>query len=67
MTGQERETEMQKIMVGDVVQVVGGYGIVQQIIGKNLKIRLSGQYGDGEWYALDQIVCHAALSRNKGN
>ena len=57
----------QKILVGDVVQVVGGYGIVQQIVGKNLKIRLSGRYGDGEWYTLDQIVCHAALSRNKGN
>jgi hypothetical protein len=64
---QEREKEMQKIMVGDVVQVVDGYGIVQQIIGKNLKIRLSGRYGDGEWYTLDQIVCHAALSRKKGN
>jgi hypothetical protein len=64
---QEREKEMQKIMVGDVVQVVDGYGIVQQIIGKNLKIRLSGRYGEGEWYTLDQIVCHAALSRRKSN
>jgi hypothetical protein len=58
---------MQKIKVGDVVQVVNGYGIVQQIIGKNLKIRLSGRYDDGEWYTFDQIVSHAALSRNKGN
>ena len=57
---------MQKIMVGDVVQVVNGYGIVQQIIGKNLKIRLSGRYGDGEWYTLDQIVSHAALYSKKG-
>lgn len=56
-----------KINVGDVVQVVSGYGIVQQIIGKNLRIRLSGQYGYGEWYTFDQIVSHAALSRNKGN
>lgn len=53
---------MQKIMVGDVVQVVDGYGNVQQIIGKNIKILLSGRYGDGEWYTLDQIVSHAALS-----
>ena len=67
MIGQERENEMQKIMVGDVVQVVDGYGIVQQIVGKNLKIRLSGRYGDGEWYTFDQIVSHAALSRIKGN
>ena len=57
---------MQKIMVGDVVQVVNEYGIVQQIIGKNLKIRLSGRYGDGEWYTLDQIVSHAALYPKKG-
>jgi hypothetical protein len=54
---------MQKIMVGDVVQVVDGYGTVQQIIGKNIKILLSGRYGDGEWYTLAQIVSHAALSR----
>lgn len=53
-------------MVGDVVQVVNEYGIVQQIIGKNLKIRLSGRYGDGEWYTLDQIVSHAALYPKKG-
>jgi hypothetical protein len=53
---------MQKIMVGDVVQVVDGYGTVQKIIGKNLKILISGRYGDGEWYTLDQIVSHAALS-----
>jgi hypothetical protein len=67
MIGQERENEMQKIMVGDVVQVVDGYGTVQQIIGKNLKILISGRYGDGEWYTFDQIVSHAALSRSKGN
>jgi hypothetical protein len=54
---------MQKIMVGDVVQVVDGYGTVQQIIGKNIKILLSGRYGDGEWYTLDKIVSHATLSR----
>jgi hypothetical protein len=61
-----KEEKMQKIMVGDVVQVVNEYGIVQQIIGKNLKIRLSGRYGDGEWYTLDQIVSHAALYPKKG-
>ena len=61
----ERRNKMQKIMVGDVVQVVDGYGIVQQIIGKNLKIRLSGRYGDGEWYTFDQIVSHAALVSKK--
>jgi hypothetical protein len=54
---------MQKIMVGDVVQVVDGYGNVQQIIGKNIKILISGRYGDGEWYTLDQIVSHATLSK----
>jgi hypothetical protein len=52
----------QKILVGDVVQVVDGYGTVQQIVGKNIKILLSGRYGDGEWYTLEQIVSHAALS-----
>jgi hypothetical protein len=26
----------QKILVGDVVQVVDGYGTVQQIVGKNI-------------------------------
>lgn len=67
MIGQERENKMQKIMVGDVVQVVDGYGTVQNIIGKNLKVLISGRYGDGEWYTFDQIVSHAALSRNKGN
>jgi hypothetical protein len=55
--------KMQKIMVGDVVQVVDGYGTVQQIIDKNIKILLSGRYGDGEWYTLDKIVSHATLSR----
>ena len=55
-----------KIKIGDVVQVVGGYGVVQQIVGKNLKIRLSGQYGDGDWYTFDQIVCHAALYPKRG-
>lgn len=49
-------------MVGDVVQVVDGYGTVQQIIGKNLKILISGRYGDGEWYTLGQVLSHAALS-----
>ena len=58
---------MQKIKVGDVVQVVDGYGTVQQIVGKNIKILLSGRYGDGEWYTFDQIVSHAALSKNKSN
>ena len=67
MIRQERENEMKKIMVGDVVQVVDGYGNVQQVVGKNLKILISGRYGDGEWYTFDQIVSHAALSRNKGN
>lgn len=57
----------QKILVGDVVQVVGGYGNVQQIIGKNIKILFSGRYGDGEWYTLDQIVSHAYLSKKKSN
>ena len=52
----------QKILVGDVVQVVDGYGTVLQIVGKNIKILLSGRYGDGEWYTLEQIVSHAALS-----
>ena len=56
-----------KIKVGDVVQVIDGYGIVQQIVGKNLKIRLSGRYDDGSWYTFNQIVSHAALSKNKGN
>jgi hypothetical protein len=50
------------IQTGDVVQVVGGYGTVQKIIGQNLKILLSGRYGDGEWYTLDKIVSHATLS-----
>jgi len=54
-------------MVGDVVQVVNGYGNVQQIVGKNIKILLSGRYGDGEWYTLDQIMSHAYLSKNKNN
>jgi hypothetical protein len=58
---------MQKIKVGDVVQVVDGYGSVQQIVGKNIKILLSGRYDDGIWYTFDQIVSHAALSKNKGN
>jgi hypothetical protein len=58
---------MQKIMVGDVVQVVDGYGTVLQIVGKNIKILLSGRYGDGEWYTLDQIVSHAYLSKKKSN
>jgi hypothetical protein len=58
---------MQKIKVGDVVQVVDGYGSVQQIVGKNIKILLSGRYGDGEWYTFSQIVSHAALSKNKSN
>jgi hypothetical protein len=58
---------MQKIMVGDVVQVVDGYGTVLQIVGKNIKIQLSGRYGDGEWYTLDQIVSHAYLSKKKSN
>jgi len=53
---------MQKIMVGDVVQVVDGYGTVQKIIGKNLKVLISGRYGEGEWYTLEQIVSRAALS-----
>jgi hypothetical protein len=57
---------MQKIMVGDVVQVVDGYGTVLQIVGKNIKVQLSGRF-EGEWYTFDQIVSHAALSRNKGN
>jgi hypothetical protein len=61
----ERE-KMQKIKVGDVVQVVDGYGSVQQIVGKNIKILLSGRYGDGEWYTFDQIVSHAALSPKRG-
>ena len=58
---------MQKIMVGDVVQVVDGYGTVQQIVGKNLKILISGRYGDGEWYTFDQIISHAYLSKKKSN
>lgn len=53
-------------MVGDVVQVVDGYGNVQQIIGKNIKILLSGRYGDGEWYTLGQVLSHAALSPKWG-
>ena len=57
---------MQKIMVGDVVQVVSGYGNVQQIVGKNIKVQLSGRF-ESEWYTLDQIVSHAALSKKKGN
>ena len=52
----------QKILVGDVVQVVDGYGTVQQIVGKNLRILVSGRYGYGEWYTVDQIVSHATLS-----
>jgi hypothetical protein len=58
---------MQKIKVGDVVQVIDGYGSVQQVVGNNIKILLSGRYDDGSWYTLDQIVSHAALSRSKGN
>ena len=54
-------------MVGDVVQVVDGYGNVQQIVGKNIKILISGWYGDGNWYTLDQIVSHAYLSKKKSN
>ena len=57
----------QKILVGDVVQVVDGYGTVLQIVGKNIKILLSGLYSDGEWYTLDQIVSHAYLSKKKSN
>ena len=57
---------MQKIKVGDVVQVVDGYGSVQQIVGKNIKILLSGRYDDGEWYTFDQIVSHAALYPKRG-
>ena len=53
-------------MVGDVVQVVNGYGNVQQIVGKNIKIQLSGRF-EGEWYTLDQIVSHAYLSKKKNN
>ncbi len=60
-------SSMKKILVGDVVQVVDGYGSVQQIVGKNIKILLSGRYDDGSWYTFDQIVSHAALSKNKGN
>jgi hypothetical protein len=65
MYNREKEKNMRKkmsIQVGDVVQVVDGYGSVQKIIGQNIKILLSGRYGDGEWYTLDQIVSHAALS-----
>jgi hypothetical protein len=50
------------VKVGDVVQVSEGCGTVQQIIGKNLRILVSGQYGYGEWFTLNQIVSHAALS-----
>ena len=57
---------MQKIMVGDVVQVVDGYGNVQQIVGKNLKILISGRF-EGEWYTFDQIVSHAYLSKKKSS
>jgi hypothetical protein len=57
---------MQKIMVGDVVQVVDGYGNVQQIVGKNIKVQLSGRF-EGEWYTFDQIVSHAYLSKKKSN
>jgi hypothetical protein len=57
---------MQKIMVGDVVQVVDGYGTVLQIIGKNIKVQLSGRF-EGEWYTLEQIVSHAYLSKKKSN
>lgn len=48
--------------VGDVVQVASGYGIIKQIIGKNVRILVSGQYGYGEWYTFDKIISHAALS-----
>ena len=57
---------MKKIMVGDVVQVVDGYGNVQQIIGKNIKILLSGRYGDGEWYMVEKVLSHATLSPKRG-
>ena len=57
---------MQKIMVGDVVQVVDGYGNVQQIVGKNIKVQLSGRF-EGEWYTFDHIVSHAYLSKKKSN
>ena len=63
---QAQEKRKMKIKVGDVVQVVDGYGSVQQIVGKNIKILLSGRYGDGEWYTFDQIVSHAALSPKRG-
>jgi hypothetical protein len=61
---EEREIEM-TYQVGDVVQIADGYGIIKQIIGKNVRILVSGRYGYGEWYTFDQIVSHAALSRNK--
>lgn len=51
-----------EILVGDVVQIKSGYGVVQQVIGKNLRIRLSGQYGYGDWFKVDDIVSHAKLS-----
>ena len=57
---------MQKIKVGDVVQVVDGYGSVQKIVGNNIKILLSGRYDDGSWYTFDQIVSHAALHPKRG-
>jgi len=60
-------SSMKKILVGDVVQVVDGYGSVQKVVGSNIKILLSGRYDDGSWYTFDQIVSHAALSKNKGN
>jgi hypothetical protein len=50
-----------KINVGDVVEMSCGYGTVQQIIGKNYRILLSGQYGYGEWYTLSDMISHATL------
>lgn len=66
MIEQEREIKM-KYQVGDVVQMANGYGIIKQIIGQNVRVLVSGQYGYGEWYTFDQILSHAALSRNKWN
>lgn len=49
-----------KLRIGDVVEVSEGYGTIQQIIGKNLRVTVSGHADNyGVWYTVDQIISHA--------
>ncbi len=59
---------MSGVKVGDVVEVksldgMRKCGIVEQIIGGNFRIRLSGQYGYGDWFSGGEIVSHAKLGK----